>query len=64
MPLQTDLSIIDLNESTPRFDHIKAPNGTTYKVGLSLVEQQAIVSAISELNTRIEALETQLNQSS
>ena len=63
MPTQTDLSIIDLNNSTPRFEHITMPNGTTYKVGLSLAEQEAIVSAISELNTDVSVIDLTVSTS-
>ena len=63
MPTQTDLSIIDLEDSTPRFEHITMPNGTTYKVGLSLVEQEAIVSAITELNTDVSDMDLTVSAS-
>lgn len=63
MPTQTDLSIIDLSNSTPRFEHITMPNGTTYKVGLSLEEQEAIVSAISELNTDVSDMDLTVSAS-
>ena len=63
MPTQTDLSIIDLSNSTPRFEHITMPNGTTYKVGLSLAEQEAIVSAISELNTDVSDIDLTVSTS-
>ena len=63
MPTQTDLSIIDLSNSTPRFEHITMPNGTTYKVGLSLAEQEAIVSAISELNTDVSDMDLTVSTS-
>ena len=63
MPTQTDLSIIDLSNSTPRFEHITMPNGTTYKVGLSLAEQEAIVSAISELNTDVSDMDLTVSAS-
>lgn len=63
MPTQTDLSIIDLSNSTPRFEHITMPNGTTYKVGLSLAEQEAIVSAISELNTDVSVIDLTVSTS-
>lgn len=63
MPTQTDLSTIDLSSSTPRFEHITMPNGTTYKVGLSLAEQEAIVSAISELNTDVSVIDLTVSTS-
>lgn len=63
MPIQTDLSNIDLKDSTPRFEYIKMPNGTTYKVGLSLEEQEAIVSAISELNTDVSDMDLTVSAS-
>ena len=63
MPTQTDLSIIDLSNSTPRFEHITMPNGTNYKVGLSLAEQEAIVSAISELNTSVSDMDLTVSAS-
>jgi len=63
MPTQTDLSIIDLSNSTPRFEHITMPNGTIYKVGLSLAEQEAIVSAISELNTDVSDIDLTVSTS-
>ena len=35
--------IIDTNEATPRLEHIKLPNGVSYKIGLSLEEQKSVI---------------------
>jgi len=45
--------IIDTNEATPRLEHIKLPNGVSYKIGLSLEEQESVISALSVLNENI-----------
>lgn len=45
--------IIDTNEATPRLEHIKLPNGVSYKIGLSLEEQKSVINALSGLNYNI-----------
>ena len=45
--------IIDTDETTPRLEHIKLPNGVSYKIGLSLEEQESVISALSDLNENI-----------
>lgn len=45
--------IIDTNEATPRLEHIKLPNGVSYKIGLSLEEQKSVKEALSDLNENI-----------
>lgn len=45
--------IIDTNEATPRLEHIKLPNGVSYKIGLSLEEQESVKDALSDLNENI-----------
>ena len=45
--------IIDTNEATPRLEHIKLPNGISYKIGLSLEEQKSVIDALSGLNYNI-----------
>lgn len=45
--------IIDTNEATPRLEHIKLPNGVSYKIGLSLEEQKSVIDALSDLNYNI-----------
>ncbi len=45
--------IIDTNEATPRLEHIKLPNGVSYKIGLSLEEQESVKQALSDLNENI-----------
>ena len=45
--------IIDTNEATPRLEHIKLPNGVSYKIGLSLEEQKSVISALSVLDENI-----------
>ena len=45
--------IIDTNEATPRLEHIKLPNGVSYKIGLSLEEQESVKKALSDLNENI-----------
>ena len=45
--------IIDTNEATPRLEHIKLPNGVSYKIGLSLEEQESVKEALSDLNENI-----------
>lgn len=45
--------IIDTNKATPRLEHIKLPNGVSYKIGLSLEEQESVKEALSDLNENI-----------
>ena len=45
--------IIDTDETTPRLEHIKLPNGVSYKIGLSLEEQESVISALSVLDYNI-----------
>lgn len=45
--------IIDTDETTPRLEHIKMPNGVNYKIGLSLEEQKSVKQALSDLDYNI-----------
>lgn len=45
--------IIDTDEATPRLEHIKLPNGVSYKIGLSLEEQKSVKEALSALDYNI-----------
>lgn len=51
---------IDISDLTPRLEHIKMPNGVTYKVGLSLEEQKSVVDALSDLDDNINAVNDDL----
>lgn len=51
-----EYTVINIDDTVLRLEYIKLPNGNTYKVGLSLEEQQSFVDALSDLNDNIIAV--------
>ena len=47
---------VDISDETQRLEHLKLPNGVTYKIGLSLDEQESVVKALSALNDNFNTL--------